>query len=665
MIPLEVRKTAVIGAGLMGHGIAEVLALKGIHVNIFDIYPEALEKARAEIEHSLQRLVKSGKITEEEAQRILGDIGFSSDLAASVSESDLIVEAVPESVELKLSVLKDVEKHCRPDAIIASNTSNIRITELASALTRPEKLVGMHFFNPPVMMKLVEVIKGENTSDETFSAIVDLTGRIGKTVVKVMKDTPGFVVNRISAPEGLFFCLLQDKKIATPAEIDLFVKSQGLPMGPYELMDFVGVDTVVHSLNYYAKSLSPDYGVCKTFPEMMSNNKLGRKTDQGFYLWENGRAQIPEATPTDKVQLMDVFALNVNEAVKLLEDGVANPEDIENGVRLGLNRPFGPISIAQGLTNREIKEKLDSLYSTFQVDVFKPARSIEEGRLKEIITGKVAPSEQKQPEREQTSSKPESAGERVKITRSGYVAKVTLSNGRLNLLNHDVMKDLDRAFTELAEDREIRVVVLTGQGDNLSAGAELSQFVNSPVDFMETSRYGQRVFKKLSEMPQITIAVIKGYAFGGGMELSLGADIRFATPDSQLGQTEILRGLVPGWGGTQRLSRLVGFSRAIYLILTGQKITGKDAMESGLVIRTYPKETIEEEVMQFATEISEVASPSAVRAAKPLLYKGSETSIDGGLDMEAIAMGMLYGTDDLKEGIAAFLQKRKPDFKGR
>lgn len=665
MIPLEVRKTAVIGAGLMGHGIAEVLALKGIHVNIFDIYPEALEKARAEIEHSLQRLVKSGKITEEEAQRILGDIGFSSDLAASVSESDLIVEAVPESVELKLSVLKDVEKHCRPDAIIASNTSNIRITELASALTRPEKLVGMHFFNPPVMMKLVEVIKGENTSDETFSAIVDLTGRIGKTVVKVMKDTPGFVVNRISAPEGLFFCLLQDKKIATPAEIDLFVKSQGLPMGPYELMDFVGVDTVVHSLNYYAKSLSPDYGVCKTFPEMMSNNKLGRKTDQGFYLWENGRAQIPEATPTDKVQLMDVFALNVNEAVKLLEDGVANPEDIENGVRLGLNRPFGPISIAQGLTNREIKEKLDSLYSTFQVDVFKPARSIEEGRLKEIITGKVAPSEQKQPEREQTSTKPESAGERVKITRSGYVAKVTLSNGRLNLLNHDVMKDLDRAFTELAEDREIRVVVLTGQGDNLSAGAELSQFVNSPVDFMETSRYGQRVFKKLSEMPQITIAVIKGYAFGGGMELSLGADIRFATPDSQLGQTEILRGLVPGWGGTQRLSRLVGFSRAIYLILTGQKITGKDAMESGLVIRTYPKETIEEEVMQFATEISEVASPSAVRAAKPLLYKGSETSIDGGLDMEAIAMGMLYGTDDLKEGIAAFLQKRKPDFKGR
>lgn len=661
---MEVKKVAVIGSGLMGHGIGEVFALKGYTVGIYDIYEDALKKAKEEIEKSLSRLAKSGKIKEVEADEILKGISFSTDLPSTVQDADLVIEAVPESVELKHKVLQDLEKHCRPDAIIASNTSNIRITELGQDSSRPGNLVGMHFFNPPVVMKLVEVIKGEKTNDEIFETAVEITKKIGKTPVRVMKDTPGFVVNRVSAPEGLLFCLMLDKEMAKPEEVDTFAKSQGLPMGPYELMDFVGIDTVVHSLNYYSKELSPDYGKCLAFPKMVEQNKLGRKTGQGFYLWDSGKAVIPESKATDALDVMDVFALEVNEAVKLIEDGVAIPSDIEDGVRLGMNRPFGPISVAQGLSNKEIKQKLDSLYAKFGVSVFKPAKSIEEGLMKEAIAGKLSPSVG-----EKETSKPkvteESSGKHVKVERKGYVATVEISNGRLNLLSNDVINDLDEVLTELSGDRETRVIIVTGNGDNFSAGAELSQFVTSPVDFMEMSKHGQHVFRKLTEMPQITIAIIKGYTFGGGMELSLAADFRFATPDSQMGQTEVLRGLVPGWGGSQRLTRLAGFSRAAYLVLSGEKITGSEACDYGLVLKTYDKENIHSEVAKLAERLSETVSPSAVRVAKSLLYRGFDMSLDEGLDMEAIGMGLLYGTDDLKEGVAAFLQKRKPEFKGR
>lgn len=662
---MEFRKIAVIGAGLMGHGIAEVFAIKGYQVSLYDVYEEALKKAKDGIENSLQRMVKSGRMSETDAVAAGDRIRFSSDLPQTVSDADLIVEAVPESVELKHRVIKEIEESCRQDAVIATNTSNIRITELASVSARPQNIVGMHFFNPPIRMQLVEVVKGEKTSDESFAAVADLTAKIGKSAVKVLKDTPGFVVNRVRAPEMLLFCMMLDNNVAPPAEIDKFAKSQGLPMGPYELMDYVGIDTAVHSLNYYSKELSPDYAKCQIFRKMVGENKLGRKTGEGFYIWEGDKAKIPDAKATDKVQLLDVLALEVNEAVKLIEDGVSSPDDIENGVKLGYNMPFGPIAVAQGLTNKEIKEKLESLYEKFQVSVFKPAKSIEQGLLKEAIAGKLGPAEEKKAEAAIPLGETPAGDRKVNVIRSGMVATIELSNGRLNLLSQDLIGELDEAITEISTDREVRVVVIRGRGDNFSAGMDLSQFVTSPVDVLEGSRRGQKVFKKLTEMPQITIAMVRGYALGGGMELSLAADMRFATPDAQFGQTEVLRGLVPGWGGSQRLTRLTGFSRAAYLVLSGDRISGKDACDYGIVLNNFSGEAIADEVMKLAARLSETVSPSAARVAKMLLYKGSEVPLDDGLDMEALSTGLLYGTEDFKEGVAAFLQKRKPEFKNR
>ncbi len=661
MILLEIKNATVIGAGIMGHGIAEVLALSGLNVVVNDVSQDFLDRARQNVQSSLTRMKESGKINESVMIDTLARLSFSTDIKNSVAKADIIVEAVPEVLDIKKSVIKEVESSCSPDAIIASNTSNFRITELQEGSVRPKRIVGMHFFNPPVVLKLVEVVKGEKTDNQTFEAVYDLSRKIGKTPIRVVKDSPGFVVNRINAPESLFFCLLLDRKIDSPASIDIFARSQGLPMGPYELMDYVGIDTVVHSLEYYAKELSPEYGKCMIFRQMMEQNKLGRKTGHGFYTWESGKAQIPSGEPSSKVELMDVLAIELNEAVKLIEEGVASPEDIETGVRLGMNRPFGPISVAQGLTNAEIKKKLEDLSARFESTVFAPARSIAEGKLKEAISGKTGAGQEEKP----AAPKTEVHDEPVFMVKKDKVAIVYLNNGRLNLLNAAVLDGLEKTLHEIRDDREVNVVVVTGKGTVFSAGAELSQFFSGGIDFMQASRHGQSIFRLLSEMNKITIAEIKGYALGGGFELSLACDIRVSSPDAKIGFPELQRGLVPGWGGTQRLAKLVGASRASYLILTAERITGKEAFDMGIVTRTFGADTIDDDVLKFAHDLSRKVAPGAAFLAKLLVYKGSETSLDDGLTMEAISMGLVYGTEDLKEGISSFLQKREPEFKGR
>ena len=663
---MEIKRSAVIGSGLMGHGIAEVFALSGLNVVLNDVSQEFLDRAKENILGSLTKMKNGNKITEEKLKLTLDKIFYTTDLKQAVSDADIILEAVPEILDLKKKVLSDVANSCRPDAIIASNTSNFKITTLQEDISHPERVAGMHFFNPPVVLKLVEVVKGERTSQQIFDSVYDLTKKIGKVPIRVMKDSPGFVVNRINAPESLLFCLLLDKGIDNPDAIDRFARSQGLPMGPYELMDYVGIDTVVHSMEYYSKELSPDYAKCSAYRNLMEKNHLGRKTGHGFYLWQDGRAQIPAGDVSSKVELMDVLAVELNEAVKLLEEGVATPEDIETGVREGMNRPFGPISVAQGLTNSEILSKLTDLSKKFETTVFEPANSIKEGKLKEIISGKMKREDHRETQKETQKPSGQAASEDpVIVERKGKVARVILNNGRLNLLNQNLMRSLDAKLQELSEDREIYVIIVTGQGEVFSAGAELSQFFSGGIDFMDGSRYGQSVFRRLSEMRKITIAEIKGYALGGGFELSLACDIRFSTPEAKIGFPEVQRGLLPGWGGTQRLPRLIGMSRASYLILSAERINGNEAKEIGIVSRLYPPEGIDDETIRFAVELSRKVAPGAAYLAKTLISRGMDSSLDDGFAMESISMGLIFGTEDLKEGISAFMQKRDPEFKGK
>jgi enoyl-CoA hydratase/3-hydroxyacyl-CoA dehydrogenase len=668
---MEVRKVAVIGAGDMGHGIALLFATGGYDVALMDKYPEMLEKAKGRIASSLDRSVERGRLTKEQAAAASSRITYTGDMGAAVSGVDLVVEAVPESLELKKSVLKEACAKAPDGAIIASNTSNIRITDLADATAHPEKVVGMHFFNPPTVMKLVEVIPGSRTEPAVMDEIAEVSTKIGRTPVRVLKDTPGFIVNRINAADTLFFCLILDKNIATPPEVDSFARSQGLPMGPYELLDFVGVDIAWDSLEYFSKALSPEYGKGVAFGKMVQAKQLGKKTGSGFYDWSTGKAAIPKVPPTDKVSIMDIFALEINEAVKLIEEGVGHPDDIEKGVTLGMNRPFGPIAVAKDLSNAEVKSKLEELASKFDCAIFAPARSIAEGRMRDAIEGRLSPEAPAVAPAvaaavEKPAQEPAKAAGVVRLEKlAGGVAKIVLNRPKYNTINGEVLDGLDRIVTELWGDPDVRVVIVTGEGGVFSAGADLSQYFNNSVAFMEFTRKGERIMRRLTEIPKLTVAVLKGYALGGGFELALSCDLRLATEDVEIGFPELTRGLVPAWSGSQRLPRLIGTSLASSLILTSERIKGKRAAEIGIVSRLIPPGDPDEYAVKYATELAASQAPVAVMLAKRLVNKAAEVPSDVGLETEAMAAGILFGTDDLKEGISAFLGKRKAEFKGK
>ncbi|MEM3794679.1 MAG: 3-hydroxyacyl-CoA dehydrogenase NAD-binding domain-containing protein [Thermoprotei archaeon] len=649
----KISLIGVVGAGTMGHGIAETVALAGYTVRLEDAYPQALDKAKVAIRASLDRLVSSGRIDKSKADEAYSRISYHTTLEEALKGVDLVIEAVPEDVDLKRGLFAKLAQLTPKGVILASNTSNIRITTIASGTGREEDIVGIHFFNPPVIMKAVEVIRGGKTSDNVFEDAVNFVVSLGKTPIKVLKDTPGFVINRITAPEGLLFCLLLERGIST-AQVDAYFKRQGLPMGPYELMDYVGVDVAAHSLKYYGEELSPDYKKCSALDAMVKGGRLGLKSGRGFYEWRDNKAVIPQENPSSPVDLMDVLCLEVNEAVKLIEEGVAKPEDIEEGVKLGLNRPFGPITAANSISQEELKSRLEKLSSTFGVEVFKPTTTILEGKLKQLIAPPQQPTKPSRGEQYITTDRP-----------APKVARIILENTKNNLINVEVLNQLEEAIHSLWNDKEIVVILITGKGENLSAGAQLNQFFQSGIEFAEMSRRGQRVFRLLSEVPKVTIALMKGYVLGGGFELSLACDMRLATEQAQIGFPELTLGLIPGWGGTQRLSRLIGLSRAAHMVLTAERISGRQAYDWGLVSKLVSKERVDDEAVAYASELAGRIAPLAAGLAKRLLNKGSEIPMDNSLEWEATAMGALYGTEDLREGISAFLQKRKAEFKAK
>ena len=285
---MEVKKVCVLGAGLMGHGIAQVCAQTAkFDVTMRDIEQRFVESGMKMINNSLQRFVKKGTMTEAESQEVLNRIHPSLNLQEAVQDVDLVIEAVTENPPLKKSVLAEADKYAPPHAIIASNTSSISITEIGAATKRPEKVCGMHFFNPPQLMRLVEIVRGLKTSAETVEVIREVAAKLGKEPVVVKKDTPGFIVNRILIPALNEAVFLVEEGVADPEDIDKAV-TLGLnwPMGPLKLVDYVGADTHL----FITEVMVNETGDQKFRPstllkQMVRANLLGRKTGKGFYDW--------------------------------------------------------------------------------------------------------------------------------------------------------------------------------------------------------------------------------------------------------------------------------------------------------------------------------------------------------------------------------------------
>jgi len=281
----EVKKIAVLGAGLMGHGITQVVAQFGKY--------EVTMRARTTVQaglnmirSSLQRFVAKGQMTEAEMNEVLAKIHGTSDLNEAVSNADLIIESTPEIPDAKKALLREVDCYAPPHAIIATNTSSISITELASVTQRPEKLCGMHFFNPPQLMKLVEVIKGAKTSDETIQAVLDVAHKMGKETVLVKKDCPGFIVNRILIPALNEAAELYWNGVADRDDIDKAIKlGLNWPMGPLMLIDYIGADTTLAIAEVLEQEIDPKFHPSLGLKQMVQAQLLGKKTGKGFYDW--------------------------------------------------------------------------------------------------------------------------------------------------------------------------------------------------------------------------------------------------------------------------------------------------------------------------------------------------------------------------------------------
>jgi 3-hydroxybutyryl-CoA dehydrogenase len=280
---MEIASVGVVGAGAMGSGIAQALAVSGINVVIIDVSDVALEKAKSTIDHSLQRLVSKGKLEDSAREAALARIVASTEYT-SLTSADMVIEAATENVDLKKRIIAQIETAARADAIIATNTSSISITALAAGLAQPSRFIGMHFFNPVPVMPLVEIIRGLQTSDETATTVHELTERIDKSPIGV-RNSPGFVVNRILVPmiNEAFFVLQEG--LASAEDIDTGMKlGANHPIGPLALADLVGLDVCLSVMDVYLRDFGdPKYRACTLLRQLVEAGRLGRKTGRGVY----------------------------------------------------------------------------------------------------------------------------------------------------------------------------------------------------------------------------------------------------------------------------------------------------------------------------------------------------------------------------------------------
>ncbi len=279
----DVKRLTVVGTGIMGNGISQVLATKGFEVDMVDIKQEFLDRAVATITKSLDRLLKKEKITDDDKQVALGRLHTGTDLGVA-KDSQLVIEAVTEDLGIKLDIFRKLEQTCPPEVIFASNTSSLPITQLAEATRRPDKFIGMHFMNPVPMMKLIEVIRGIATSDETYGFVKEVSIKLGKTPVEV-NDFPGFAANRILLPMINEAIYAHMEGVATVEAIDEVMKlGCAHPMGPLTLADFIGLDVCLAILEVMHKGFGdPKYRPCPLLRKMVQAGYLGRKTGRGFY----------------------------------------------------------------------------------------------------------------------------------------------------------------------------------------------------------------------------------------------------------------------------------------------------------------------------------------------------------------------------------------------
>ena len=364
----KINQITVLGSGIMGHGIAQISAMAGYNVNLRDIEQSFLDKAMDKIKWSINKLVEKQKISSSEAENILNRIHPVVDLEQSLKGSNLVVEAVPEDLNLKKKVYEEIEKFATDEMIFASNTSTLPISEISSFTSRPDKFIGLHFFNPPQLMPLVEIIPGLKTEQQVTDLAINLVNEVKKTPIVCKKDVPGFIVNRIFIPlvHEAAYCL--DRSNASMVEVDSASKyKMALPMGIFELADYTGMD-VIHKAT--TEMYSRDKKVILPHPriqQLYDNKELGQKTGKGFYQYQGDnyeRVQLTEEA-AEKFDPIPLVAVAVNNASWLISNQVCNREELEKALKLGMGLKRELFATAETVGIENIIKTLKTLQTNY------------------------------------------------------------------------------------------------------------------------------------------------------------------------------------------------------------------------------------------------------------------------------------------------------------
>ncbi|MFM9043839.1 MAG: 3-hydroxyacyl-CoA dehydrogenase/enoyl-CoA hydratase family protein, partial [bacterium] len=633
-----VSKAAVIGGGTMGGEIAQVIAAADIPVVVKDVDQQfvdhAIEKAREVTSGQLGRLVKKEKISQEQADerlaevmgRITGTVTY-----GELGDVDFVIEAVPEKMEIKKQVFAELDAATPGHAILASNTSSLSISEMATATLRPEKVVGFHFFYPASVLPLVEVISGAETDPDTVAAAYNFAQTRRKQPI-TCSEVPGFVVNRIlMSAVGEVWRAQEQGGLSAKAVDEAITAENAAPMGPFFLCDLLGLDTVCHVAEHLEKFYGESFYVHQGMRQLVADGKLGAKTGgEGFYA--NGEAQIPGDAEPEAAAVAELMGLKaLVEACLLLEEGVASARDIDVGMMAGAGfdprrNLFPPFWKADMLGLDEVLTKLEAAESDHGARFAPPRilrRLVSQGRLG-MKSGQGFYAYPQPDEGDQT--------ETVKLETRGDVAVAWLMNPPMNAISPQVIEDLAEVWKKVEGSQEIRAMVLASSIPLVySAGADIKAFTEmDETTGAELISKAHGLLREFGLSSVATVAAVNGLAFGGGCEIAMACDFRIAARSAVFGQPEIKLGIIPGFGGTQRLPRLVGNSKALEMNLIGDAILSDQAGELGLANRVVPDHELFETALSWATRLAGQA-PLALEQIKRVSAAGD---LDQGIEDE-------------------------------
>ena len=663
-----VSKAAVIGGGTMGGEIAQVIAAADIPVVVKDVDQQfvdhAIEKAREVTSGQLGRLVKKEKLTQDQADERLAEVMgriTGTGTYDELGDVDFVIEAVPEKMEIKKQVFAELDAATPGHAILASTTSSLSITEMATATLRPDKVVGFHFFYPASVLPLVEVISGTETADDTVSAAYNFAQTIRKQPI-TCAEVPGFVVNRIlMSAVGEVWRAQEQGGLSAKAVDEAITAENAAPMGPFFLCDLLGLDTVCHVAEHLEKSYGESFYVHQGMRQLVADGKLGAKTGgQGFY--SDGEAQIPGDAEPDGAEVAELMGLKaLVEACLLLEEGVASARDIDVGMMAGAGfdprrNLFPPFWKADMLGLDEVLAKLEAAEADHGPRFAPPRilrRLVSQGRLgMKSGQGFYAYPQPDQGDQCET----------VKLETRGDVAIAWLMNPPMNAISPQVISDLSTVWERIKASGEIRSMVLASSIPLVySAGADIKAFTEmdeeTGADLITTAH---DLLRDFGNSDVATVAAVNGLAFGGGCEISMACDFRIAARSAVFGQPEIKLGIIPGFGGTQRLPRLIGNAKALEMNLIGDAILSQEAGRLGLANRVVPDHELFETALSWATRLAGQA-PLALEQIKRVSAAGD---LDQGIEAEKAGFAAAFLSADAKEGISAFLAKRTPTWRG-